>query len=154
MKEKTIIYSVRLDPRVVATLGRVYDLREVQFRSASQLIRDALDIYTELMVSIATEEKGVDPSSIRPETFYDALSHLNNDIRLTTKQSYEAVEKLGGKLRDLKKEFHSLKRIEKEKKVITEAVVTGPVEDSRAQELINAGKEIREELEDEKVKGS
>ena len=143
----SVIYSTRIDPRVIATLARGFEVRKKKFRTASGLMNDALTDHAEVLALLIESEMGED---IRFEDSFEALAYLTNDIRLETKQVRD-VAQVKDKV-PYQKEMIKISEQERVRAAI--ALGTQAEEDPSilplAQELEETGRVIREKIRKEK----
>ena len=137
-KPKTIIYSTRVDPRIIATLARCYEMKGKSFRTASNLINDALYAYTTLLTEIVEEE--FPKAQVKYDTFNDAVGFLVNDRRLDTEQ----VRKHAGLTKNEPSGRELVKLREKE---ILDKIQPVSTDDPLVRELQELGKEKKNDKE-------
>ena len=142
----SVIYSTRIDPRVIATMARGFESRKKKFRTASGLMNDALNNYAEILAMLVEDDTGED---IRFYDSHEALAYLTNDIRLETKQVRDVA-----KVKDdipYQKEMVKATEQQRIREAINmaEHVDDNPALKARADELAKTSEAIRKNIDEE-----
>ena len=146
---KTVVYSTRIDPQVIASLAHLYDLKKWRYRSASDLINHALTTFKDYLVMLeSNKDHG---TFLEFNNLEKAVGYLMDNPRLDTVQ---LMKDFGGAWdRELTaRESWTLTEHDKVANIDLDEIESDPAIIKRRDELIQVKRRDPEEEEEQKRK--